>query len=242
MSNTIVAYNDGSYIESELDSYPVYSPTSRLGALSLGRASTVDMDGDFLLDDGDDFRAGDIRRGQGAQTSRAASPLFASEAITQLSQWSPATNNLFEIEFDGISALSKMHCSAISFPGAHLEFERHKVTKNFMIEGYRPADELTITWREDSSHSVRKFHMAWFEKFYNKQGDYFISGIAGKAKNARVKMQKMDDRGFVQVASLELIGLLPTQLADLNMEWSSGDAIEYQLSYKVKDWNWRVAQ
>ena len=178
------------------------------------------------------------------QITTSARPLnIANEAITQLIQWKPANSNLFEVTFSGITGFSVLHCSAISFPGSQLSFTRNRGTKLFMLDEYQFSDEVTITWREDAKHSVRKFHEAWFSQFYDRSTDKYISSTAdnppqNRYRTAVVHIQAFNPGTLATTLRLRLINMLPTKLPELNLDWSSDSLVEYQLSYKITNWVW----
>lgn len=194
--------------------------------------------------------SGDFISGTGSKAprpgsaARAAPVGIANNAISKLVEWTPASSNLFEVSINSFKETSILHCTAIRFGGAHLEFTRSNATKLFTLDRYQPADEVTITWREDASHSVRLFHEKWAANFYDRDNDQYISSAAAenplgnKLRSAVVTIQKMTSNNLTTVGELHLVNMIPTQIPDLELDWASESAIEYQLSYKVESWYW----
>jgi len=164
---------------------------------------------------------------------------LTNDAIRTLMRWQPASANLFEVEFVGRSDLNAyLQCSAVSFPGAGITFNRHKAMKTFTIESYDYADEVTFTWRESSDFNVRRFHENWFALFYNRDDDTYQSG-GQRTLTANISLQSYAQGGYLITGrKLQLRGMLPTKLPDLSLDWSNSNAMEYTLSYKVKEWGW----
>lgn len=197
--------------------------------------------------------SGDFISGTGSKAPRTSTTLvstftapinIADNAISKLVEWKAAAPNLFEVSFAGIRDISRLHCTAVQFSGAKLNLTRHNATKYFVMEGYQPADDVTITWREDSNFSVRKFHENWLASFYDRQNDHYISStgatypLAAKFRTATVLIQKMVGFNLYDYAELKLINMLPTQIPDLELNWANEAGLEYTLSYKVEAWEW----
>ena len=182
------------------------------------------------------------------------SPFFAQA----MKKWAPATDNLFEVritangeEFD-VRQYAILHCSKVHFAASGVEFTRHKTTREFMLEGYQAADDVTITWRENKSLDVRKYHEAWQALFYNRELDQYISSGCMRASDAKAKrlrkiaivIQAAPDRfdssteEFPTTRTLILEDVLPAMLPELDLDWSSGNPVEYTLTYKVGRWYW----
>lgn len=184
----------------------------------------------------------------------SVSPFFSQLA----SSWIPATDNLFEVRiadepsgFD-VRQYALLHCTKVRFPGSGVEFTRNKTTRNFQVEGYQPADEVTITWREDKNYSVRKYHEKWQSLFYDRQNNHYISSGATRRSEGSRDRQKTfliaiqssqqipENAGEEPVTDRVLVleGVLPPVLPELDLDWSRGDGIEYTLTYKVESWHW----
>lgn len=182
------------------------------------------------------------------------SPFFA-EA---LKKWVPAADNLFEVriassgsEFD-VRQYAILHCTKVRFAGSGVEFSRHKTTREFVVEGYQPADEVTITWRENRNLDVRRFHEDWQALFYDREKDQYIStGARTSAKGKASRLKKLSiviqaspsklvstDEEFPAVRTLVLEDVMPPMTPELELDWAAGNAVEYSLTYKVGKWYW----
>jgi len=183
-----------------------------------------------------------LRNSQSQSEASTAQINIANEVIAGIVKWRPALSNLYEVAFQDMENISVLHCSEINFPGLQLSFERHLGTKKFALENCQLPEEVTITWREDYKHSVRRFHENWFALFYDRNNDKFISATNDtdalkRYKTAIVTIQ--DLRGSLyKVGRLYLIDMLPTKIPDLSLGWANDAVMEYQLSYKISDWKW----
>lgn len=155
-----------------------------------------------------------------------------SSDIAELISWKPAYKNEFYAIIDDIPN-TQFLVSSVSFAGSKLTLTRHNVSKLFTLDKFNRADDVTITWREDSGYSVRSLHQDWFKKFYNEKEDYYISheGTPNVYKSMSVHL----GNGLV----LRLNNLLPTSIPDLQLSWSSPSITEYSLTYKVTTWEWK---
>lgn len=172
--------------------------------------------------------------------------------------WQPASDNLFEVrivedaaDFDA-REYATLHCSKVRFGSSGVEFTRNKTTRKMQAEGYQAADEVTITWREDRALSVRTYHEQWQSMFYNRDKNHFIStgavrsadGSKGRLKTFTITIQDaaqiLEDipKGFGIRKVLVLEGVCPPLLPELELDWASGNAVEYTLTYKVQAWYW----
>jgi hypothetical protein len=67
-----------------------------------------------------------------------------------------------------------------------LNFETNKNMKIDVISGVEIPHEVTITWLDDVYHTVQMFHINWFNYWYNREADCFVSGIKGKFKKLNI--------------------------------------------------------
>lgn len=173
----------------------------------------------------------------------------ANTGIAGLLDWQPAADNLFEVSFVdpiGSNFNTTLHCSRISIPNASLTLSRHSAMKYFTLDGYAPIDEISITWREDSTYAVHKFHKKWFAKFYDEEYQCYISDKipgdpnSGRLRDAKITLQKSvaDSSELKKAYELQLFGLIPCFVPGLELDWAKPGATEYTISYKVYSWKW----
>lgn len=154
-----------------------------------------------------------------------------SSDIAALISWKPAYKNEFYAIIDGIPN-TQFLVSSVSFAGSKLTLTRHNVSKLFTLDKFNRADDVTITWREDSGYSVRTLHQDWFKEFYDEINDCYKSH--DNTLNVYKNMSVYLGNGLV----LRLNKLLPTSIPDLQLSWSSPSITEYSLTYKVTTWAW----
>ena len=164
--------------------------------------------------------------------------------------YTPAIKNLYEIfilsEEDTISNLLKYHATSVSFNGEKLNLIRHEGTKNFAFSNspYERTDTLTITWRETSDWSVKKFHEDWISLFYDRSKDQYISTEYGTSLegNQRTKTFKITLPHLQKSESYDQLyfyGVLPCETGGLDLAWSSSPSIvTHTINYYVKYWDY----
>ena len=184
----------------------------------------------------------------------------ASDVYSNLFNFKPFYKNMFEITFynpgtqesEGNtlafnSDYTKYHATGITIGGESIEFERNRVTKAFHLKNdasftspYTRLDKITITWRENSSLDVRRFHEDWMSLFYDKEKDCFISyAVEGNKastylyKNAVVKLIGSE-------YELHLINLLPHNTASMDLAFGQDNSIwTPSVDYYIEKWYWK---
>ena len=157
--------------------------------------------------------------------------------------YSPGFSNLFTVKFitkeTGVVELleySSLHASSVSFAGAGITLKRHDTTKLFALDKYQRSDSVTISWREDSNFTVKKFHQAWLSNFYDEKNDHYISyDSKEKAKNALYKDIRVELPNNMEI---KLNDVLPQKVPDLELSWESSNIITYNITYYVTSWSW----
>lgn len=170
---------------------------------------------------------------------------IAQESISALLGLQPAFKNLFEVwVMDGSSLNSvyntRLFCKSVRFASSGVEFERHKVTQQFVANGYQPADTVTISWIETQSYDVYNFHYKWLDTLYERETYRFKpQSNSSIEKNFEIHVQKVNIQGMAtDVGVLKLSGVLPPLLPEFDFDYSVAEAVSYTFEYKVKSWLW----
>jgi hypothetical protein len=110
----------------------------------------------------------------------------------------PQSQNLFYAGYfceagDGTDTKSmKMFYNAsyrikkITIPFPSMELEYHPETRVPLVKSVSYTNEITIDWFEDVYHSVQKYHLDWFNRWYSREYDCFRCGIQGKFRKMAV--------------------------------------------------------
>ena len=77
----------------------------------------------------------------------------------------------------------RFYGTGINVPNNTLSFKRNPLTFSQMLEKVEMKDQITITWAEDAELSIQAFHQQWFNRFYNRKSDSFVTGKTGKSKS-----------------------------------------------------------
>lgn len=170
--------------------------------------------------------------------------------------YKPAYNNLYEITISGgehqedVANYIKFHATSVSFGDETLGLTRNAVTKQFQLndsEAYKRADTLTITWRENESWAVKKYHEDWLKLFYNKEGDYYNSCSSEKDINNLYRtititlpkdgtFGENTEKGYDKI---KFEGVLPSSAPGISLAWSTqANIISHSLNYYVTNWGW----
>lgn len=169
------------------------------------------------------------------------------ENIGTFISWRDFSPNLFEVTaFNDSTAENQVentrfYCSGFTFASPSLDIERHPYTRNFFVKSYKPSDELTIDWREDENLSVWKYHNLWFDMFYDRKTDSFVTTPNGKKRNVEIVFQSFKTKStLVDNHKFSFYGLIPTSLPQIDGDWSkdSGEP-KRQVTYKVDYWDYK---
>lgn len=174
----------------------------------------------------------------------------SADHITDLYNFKPAVKSLYTVEiYDSVAGdlgsvcgdknSTILHASQIALPSDTLKLERHSVTKNFTLSdrgGYEWSNTLTITWREDSNWSVRKYHQEWLDYFYDKSWDTYLSTTESDNVNNRYKSFKITLPNGDIVWCRDVI---PQGPWNLDLAWGNSPSIvSYSIVYTVGWWSW----
>lgn len=177
--------------------------------------------------------------------------LSTNSELSSLKDFTPLYSNIFEVEITSVNdekiyEYGKFHITGFSINGAErLSLSRHPVTKKFYLDSSTPytwLDGVSLTWRENSSLSVRKFHEDWLNMFYSRKHDHYISAEEGDAikryKNFLIKFPSSSPTK--EGPQLKLKNVLPLSIPTLaQFSWSTqASNVTYSLEYRVEDWEW----
>lgn len=179
--------------------------------------------------------------------------LSTNSELSTLKDFTPLYNNVFDVEISSILEGSedilkygKFHIIGVTIGGnEHISLARHPVTKKYYLDSGNPytwLDGVSLTWREDSKLSVRKFHEDWLAMFYDRKHDHYISAEEGEVSK-RYKTFTIKLPGSTphkEGPKLILKNVLPLSIPTLtNLSWSTqASNVTYTIDYKIEDWEW----
>lgn len=91
------------------------------------------------------------------------------------------TNNSFGTSFNGLQSRTlytapyRLLSADFSLPTIDVEFDPR--TRTTYLKGVTYNQKFTMTWADDCFHSVRKYHHDWFNCWFQREKDAFVSGI-----------------------------------------------------------------
>jgi hypothetical protein len=154
----------------------------------------------------------------------------------------PQSQNLFWAGYfceagDGkLTSSTKMFYNAayrikkVSIPFPSMEIEYHPETRSPLVKTVSYANEVQIDWFEDVYHSVQKYHVDWFNRWYSREYDCFRCGIKGKfRKMAVVAFHYVNDNkeSIIPVPKIEPLfafiigGMTPKTIPSMNFDYNS---------------------
>jgi hypothetical protein len=152
----------------------------------------------------------------------------------------PQSNNLFYAGFFCESEVQdgnylKMFYNAeyrikkIVIPFPSIDIEYHPETRVPMVKNVTYQNEITIDWFEDVYHSVQKYHLDWFNRWYSREYDCFRCGIQGKFRKMAVvafRYKNNNETSIIPVPEIEPLftfiigGLIPKTMPAISFDYN----------------------
>jgi hypothetical protein len=177
---------------------------------------------------------------------------YQSDAIDYLNEVEPQSQNLFWAgnfgeAFDGEKSEKQLFNAAfrirkITIPMPKMDIEQQLETKAPIFKNANYTQTVQIEWFEDVYHSIQKYHLDWFSRWYNRKFDVLRCGIAGKFRQLVVtafhyvnseKIQIIEMPKIQPIMAFRIGGMIPLGLPDMTFD-HGGDmndqpvAIEYR--------------
>lgn len=131
----------------------------------------------------------------------------------------------------------------ISIPMPSMEVDQNNTLRAPLFKSASFSQEITIDWTEDVYHSVKKYHLDWFARWYNRQYDVLRCGISGKFRKLLVvAFHYVDDSESLlsqpkiqPILAFHIGGLIPIQIPELTFDYANGQndapvSIKYKCS------------
>jgi len=118
--------------------------------------------------------------------------------------------------------------------------KRDTLSKKHYVQKYNIPELVTITWQENATLDVWRYHQDWLRRFYNRETDMFVTTAAGKKRNAHILVQKYTDPltaysfdpKLTELITVRLIGLIPQSIPPLSGDWNQDSSNTAALSIK----------
>ena len=153
---------------------------------------------------------------------------YQNEAIDYLYDIEPQSNNLFWAGYfeqgRNIRAFFNAHfrIRKITIPFPTMTIDNHKELRYPVFKDSTFSQEVKIDWFEDVYHSVQKYHLDWFSRWYNREYDVLRCGVNGKFRTMKVVAYHYVDNGNsiisapqpVPIMAFDIGGLVPISIGD----------------------------
>jgi len=165
---------------------------------------------------------------------------FQADAIDYLYDVEPQSQNLFWAGYfneasEGTKEEKAFYNASyrirkISIPMPKLEVDQNNVLRAPIFKNANFSQEVTIDWFEDVYHSVKKYHLDWYARWYNRQFDVLRCGVAGKFRKLIVVAYhyvNSNDNSLIEtpvaqpIMAFHIGGLIPLEIPDMNFDYSS---------------------
>jgi hypothetical protein len=136
----------------------------------------------------------------------------------------------------------------VSIPFPSMTIEYHPETRAPLVKEVSYTNEISIDWFEDVYHSVQKYHLDWFNRWYSREYDCFRCGIQGKFRKMAViafHYTNAETETIIPVPKIEPLfafiigGLIPKTIPAMVFDYSSdqNDSL-IQMSYNCGPIRW----
>jgi len=162
---------------------------------------------------------------------------YQSDGFDYLYDLEPQSQNLFWVGYfrqakDGNGEVKPFYNAAyrirkITIPMPTLDVENCDDLRAPLFKEAKYKQELEIDWFEDVYHSVRKYHLDWVARWYNRQFDVLRCGVNGKFRQCTVVAYhyiNSDVNSIIEVPEIQPImafkigGLVPKDIPDITFD------------------------
>jgi hypothetical protein len=118
----------------------------------------------------------------------------------------------------------------VSIPFPSIEVEYHPETRAPLVKNVTYNNEISIDWFEDVYHSVQKYHLDWFNRWYSREYDCFRCGIKGKFRKMALvafHYKNKNKESIIPIPEIEPLfafiigGLIPKTIPSMNFDYGS---------------------
>lgn len=136
---------------------------------------------------------------------------------------------------------AQFRIQSVQINGIQIQFTQDQyMTHRDYLTGASLNKDVTITWLEDVYFSVKKYHMDWFNNWYDSYSDSFVTGPTGKFRQLDVvafhyKQNKSiyEEPVVEPILLIALRGLVPTKVGDFDFNTSSSGKQTVTMNYKM---------
>ena len=183
---------------------------------------------------------------------------FQSDAIDYLYDLEPQSQNLFWVGYfceasQGEDMEKAFYNAAyrirkITIPMPKMEIDQNNILRAPIFKNANFTQEISIEWIEDVYHSVQKYHLDWFARWYNRQYDVLRCGVHGKFRKLLLVAYhyvNSDTDSLIEVPAVQPLmifhvgGLIPLQLPDMTFDYSADqNETPLNMTYKCSRIQW----
>lgn len=153
---------------------------------------------------------------------------YQNEALDYLYDVEPQSNNLFWAGYFEQGANVRPLFNAqyrirkITIPFPTMTIDNHRETRHPIFKDVNFSQEVKIDWFEDVYHSIKKYHLDWFSRWYNREYDVLRCGVNGKFRTMKVVAYHYEDRTNnviaapkpVPIMSFDIGGMIPVSIGN----------------------------
>ena len=165
---------------------------------------------------------------------------YQSDAIDYLYDLEPRSQNLFWVGYFRQAVThngelrpfynASYRINKISIPMPSMSLSIQNSLRAPIFDKVEFPMTVNISWHEDVYHSVHKYHLDWFARWYNRQYDVLRCGVNGKFRQLTIVAYHYineDVESIIEVPSIQPImafkigGLVPEKLPSMDFDHGS---------------------
>lgn len=154
-----------------------------------------------------------------------------------------ARPNLFEVQLvagPGFALGNKFtfKCKGSAVPGATIGTAATQYFgREVKFAGNRTFADWTVTLYNDEDFQVRSAMEFWMNQINSHEGNLRTSGTSPSSYTTDAAVIHYSKTG-TRLRTYQIIGLFPTDIAQIDLDWSTNDTIEeYSVTFAYQYWN-----
>jgi len=186
---------------------------------------------------------------------------FQSDGLDYLYEVEPQSQNLFWVGYfrqAGIGERNRGEIKAfynaayrirkITIPLPKLEIDQQNELRAPIFKNVNFPQEISIEWFEDVYHSVKKYHLDWYARWYNRQFDVLRCGVNGKFRQLTLVAYHYinnDHDSLIEtpitqpIMAIKVGGLIPLSLPDITFDHGADQNDQaIAMTYKCSAIHW----
>ena len=131
--------------------------------------------------------------------------------------------------------ITRLFCNGVSITAPSLKYsEPHSAYRNVYVSGVELPYDVTLSWYEGQNLQVWLYHKEWFECYYDRRHDRFVTGPNGKLRTAKITLYDLSWDTLTPVMRIIIYGMQPVTWPNFEAGWNKDSMNGYEVKYKYR--------